>query len=117
LMRVLLIACAVQNTSEEYQALSKAVEKLGERWWHYLECVWCVETEKTSNEVGMALSVLFKDTRLLVTEVTGFSQGRLPDKAWEWLNEHVERRSRRPPAAGTPPKAEGSATYKTGYSP
>ena len=92
--RVLLVACS-GGEPKLNQNLSDAIKESGEKWWHYLDSVWLIKTDKSANDVGKELSAIVKAdpkrANLLVVEVRGFAQGWLSSKAWEWINTHVPR--------------------------
>ena len=90
-MRVLLVAFTA--TSEAiYKRIAEAIRESGEKWWHFMEPIWLVKTDKTADELGSTLAEVAKevDGALLVVEVTGRAQGWLPRKSWKWINEHVD---------------------------
>ena len=90
-MRVLLVAHSSIAAKPLHEKLSNAIKESGEKWWHYLDSVWLVKTDKSSHDVGMALrdAIGSSRTNILVIEVIGFAQGALPEKAWDWINENV----------------------------
>ena len=88
-MRVLLVAYT--SAGNNYKEFAISLRKLGEKWWHYMDHIWLLKTDKTAEEVGSALAEMAKADggNLLVIEVTGRAQGRLPRTSWRWINEHV----------------------------
>ena len=93
MMRVLLIAYSLKGSKDSYTKLFQTIKESGEKWWHFLDSVWLIKTDKSASEVGHALADIVKGNsgdHVFVIEVTGRSQGWLPSKAWEWINENVE---------------------------
>ena len=91
-MRVLLIAYSVKGPKANYENLFETIKKSGEKYWHYLDSVWLIKTDKSADEVGRTLGGLLgsdREDHVLVIEVTGRAQGMLPSTAWDWINEHV----------------------------
>lgn len=89
-MRVVLVAFEITKDIDR-ESVHAAIRKSGKRWWHYLDSVWMVQTNRSAHEIGTELAPLLKGDNLLAIEVVGFAQGSLPSKAWDWINEHVPR--------------------------
>lgn len=91
-MRVLLVAYSVTGPKEQYSKFFEAIKECGEKWWHYLDSLWLIKTDKSANEVGEKLADTLEakgQDNVLVIEVIGHAQGWLPPSAWSWINEHV----------------------------
>lgn len=69
--------------------LRDAIKNIGVAWWHHMEGVWLVQTDRSVDQIYDTLRPQIDDTeRLLVMEVTDNCQGWLPEKAWQWINQH-----------------------------
>ena len=96
-MRVLLIAYSLKGKESEYDHLFEVIKNSGTKWWHYLDSVWLIKTNKTADELGKELSEVVRKSEhkdhVMVIEVVGFSQGFMPSVAWDWINEHISRKA------------------------
>lgn len=91
--KVLAITYDLKSRSKNYAPLYDAI-KQSSKWWHYLPSTWLVYTADTPDMVWNRLSSLIdKNDRLLIVEVTGNYQGWLPPDAWKWINERFPVRS------------------------
>ena len=95
MMRVLLIAYTLTGPKAKYTEFFDKIKESAEKWWHYLDSVWLVKTDKSANEIGNELGNILKNNdpkdHVLVIEVVGFAQGLLTRAAWDWINQHVEK--------------------------
>ena len=67
----------------------ETIKNIGSAWWHHMEWLWLVQADKSADEIYDTLRPQIGDTeRLLVVEVTDNCQGWLPEKAWQWINQH-----------------------------
>jgi len=74
------------SNTDTLTKITSTIQNSG-NWWHYLTSTWLLDTEKTADEVGRALSAhMTQVDRLLVVELKGNYQGWLEPKAWEWIN-------------------------------
>ena len=48
-MRVLLVAYT--SAGNNYKEFAISLRKLGEKWWHYMDHIWLLKTDKTAEEV------------------------------------------------------------------
>jgi hypothetical protein len=74
-----------------YDNLVQAIQSMG-AWWHHLETVWIVRTEKAPEEIRDALKVYVgADDQLLVLDITGDKAGwvGVSDAGSRWLQENV----------------------------
>jgi hypothetical protein len=90
----ILIAYDVHSTSDKaYEDLVAAIHSLG-AWWHHLETVWMVRSERTPDQIRQQLERhIGPDDQLLVLDVTGTRSGwtGINDAGSEWLREYVLR--------------------------
>jgi hypothetical protein len=88
----ILIAYDVHSTTDKaYDDLVAAIHSLG-AWWHHLETVWMVRSERTPDEIRDQLKLYIgADDQLLVLDVTGNRLGStgINDAGSEWLQEYV----------------------------
>lgn len=76
-----------------YDELEAAIHSLG-AWWHHLETVWMVRSDRTPDEIREQLQrYIGSDDQLLVLDVTGTRTGwtGINDAGSEWLREYVVR--------------------------
>ena len=90
-MNVLLVAHSPAQTKSDYLRLQDAIRSSGTKWWHYLDSVWFIATDKTVEQVGRELPKIY-DGLVLVIEVARPAQGMLPEEAWGWINDNVPYR-------------------------
>jgi hypothetical protein len=84
---VLLVNYALKNQFKDYTPLFDAIKSCGE-WWHFMDSTWIVNTTHSADFVAKHLNN-FIDPNLdfvLVSRLSGESQGWLPKAAWDWLN-------------------------------
>ena len=76
-----------------YDDLAVAIHSLG-AWWHHLETVWIVRSDRTPDEIREQLQrYIGSDDQLLVVDVTGDRVGwtGINTVGSEWLEEHILR--------------------------
>lgn len=75
-----------------YDDLVQAIQSLG-AWWHHLETVWIVRSEKAPEEIRDILKVYIgADDQLLVLDISGDRAGwvGVSDAGSKWLKEKIE---------------------------
>jgi len=82
-----LITYDLRSPGRDYSNLYSAIKGL-ERWWHYLDSTWIVNSP---NDPATLTTMLrqYMDTNdsLLVVDITGRKRwGWLPKEAWDWLS-------------------------------
>ena len=83
---VLLIAYELQDKTKDVSALHNAIKSAG-TWWHHLENVWIIQTDKSAEDWAKKLyKHITKSDHLLVVRVDREMHGWLPERAWEWLD-------------------------------
>jgi hypothetical protein len=106
---MILIVTYDLKTPRDYHDFYEAVKNQG-RWWRYMASSWILATDKTPQQVCDAIQQFIDpQDSLLVCELKGNYQGRLPKQAWDWLNTELGQ-STLPPefwknilAGGLPP--------------
>ena len=81
-----------QQTSG-YSDLAEAIQSLG-AWWHHLETVWIVRSDKTPSEIRDKLATrIGADDQLLVVDITGIPAewAGINDAGSAWLKGHLNR--------------------------
>jgi hypothetical protein len=76
-----------------YDDLVQAIQSLG-AWWHHLETVWIIRSEKTPEEIRDILKpYVGVDDQLLVLDVSGDRAGwvGISDAGSNWLRQNIER--------------------------
>jgi len=70
-LSTILIACDIHpKPPSRYDELSEAIQSLG-AWWHHLETVWIVRSDKTPGEIRDRLAFYIgADDQLLVADIT-----------------------------------------------
>ena len=72
--------------------IAHAIRSLG-AWWHHLETVWIVRSERTPEEIRDTLKMYIgADDQLLVLDVSGDRAGwaGISDAGSEWLKKNIE---------------------------
>ena len=93
--KILLVAYDLKITTDE-TCVIKAIQTVGDKWWHFLPTVWLVNTEKSAAEVARIIyPVMTKSDRLFVIEMQGRGDGWMPSEAWGWINNIRDEQSGR----------------------
>jgi hypothetical protein len=74
-----------------YDDLVQAIQSLG-AWWHHLETVWIVRSEKTPEKIRDTLKAYIgTDDQLLVLDISGDRAGwaGVSDAGSKWLKENI----------------------------
>jgi hypothetical protein len=82
-------------TGPVYDNLVQAIQLMG-AWWHHLETVWIVRSEKTPEEIRDILKVyLGADDQLLVLDISGDRAGwvGVSDAGSRWLEDNITPRA------------------------
>ena len=102
----ILIAYDLHSANDEaYNDLVAAIHSLG-AWWHHLETVWIVRSDRTPDEIRKQLQrYIGSDDQLVVLDVTGNRVGwaGVNDVGSEWLEEYVVRGNNFSPSLSTLP--------------
>jgi hypothetical protein len=75
-----------------YDELVQAIQSMG-AWWHHLETVWIVRSDKTPEEIRDILKAYIgSDDQLLVLDISGDRAGwvGVSDAGSKWLKENIE---------------------------
>ncbi|MCK5283572.1 MAG: hypothetical protein KAK00_09280 [Nanoarchaeota archaeon] len=87
-MALYTISYDLGKPNRDYGGLFDELKKF-DNWWHYLESTWIIKTSKEPNEIFDKLKPhLDNDDNLLVIEAGKKSQGRLSQKAWDWIKKN-----------------------------
>ena len=82
---VLLITYELFDKSRDISNLKGEIKKAG-TWWHHLENVWIIETEKDEDKWYDTLKPhLRPEDHIYIVKITTQQQGWLPKGAWDWL--------------------------------
>ena len=90
-MTAYLIAYDLRAPGRNYARLYEAL-KAQNGWWHHLDSVWIVLSDRTANELTQSLREhIDVNDRLFIMALPRASewQGWLPQEAWQWLDDHV----------------------------
>ena len=88
----LLVSYDLRTPGADYSGLIEELKK-SKGWWHYLKSTWIVSTTETPDELYDRLEPhRHKDDRILILEIGpgAARQGWLPEKAWGWLERHID---------------------------
>ncbi|MFK4530450.1 hypothetical protein ABIF90_008431 [Bradyrhizobium japonicum] len=78
-------------TGPAYDNLVQAIQSMG-AWWHHLETVWIVRSDKTPEEIRDVLKVYVgADDQLLVLDISGDRAGwvGVSDAGSRWLKDNI----------------------------
>jgi hypothetical protein len=93
-LSTILIACDIHsNQPPGYEKLVEAIQLLG-AWWHHLEAVWIVRSDKTPGEIRDKLATYIgADDQLFVADITGISAewAGINEAGSIWLRAHINR--------------------------
>ncbi len=77
----------LKKPGQDYTPLHEAIKSCGV-WWHYLGSTWLVDTNLKTDGIWNKLAPhVDKNDHILIIGVTNDSSGRLPQKAWDWINQ------------------------------
>jgi hypothetical protein len=93
-LSTILIACDIHSTQRsEYDVLVEAIQSLG-AWWHHLETVWIVRSDKTPSEIRDKLATFIgADDQIFVADITGTPAewAGINEAGSIWLKGHFNR--------------------------
>lgn len=82
----------ISDSNEDHTAFFERIQQLG-AWMHYIEDTWILSTQRfsSSEQIFAELEPLIdkKEDYVLVVRIDASDrQGWLPERAWDWFNEH-----------------------------
>ena len=84
--KIVLITYELNVTTDE-TCVQKAIQVVGDKWWHFFPAVWLVKTEKSTYEIANSIyPFMTKSDRLFVIETHGAGNGWMPQESWDWIN-------------------------------
>ena len=89
--RPYLVAYDLRAPGRKYTRLHEVL-KAQNGWWHHLESVWIVLSDRSADELFDLLRPhLDPNDRLFITALDPGKarQGWLPKDAWDWLDQHI----------------------------
>src|ERR1700733_397781 len=93
-LSTILIACDIHSKQpSEYNDLAEAIQSLG-AWWHHLETVWIVRSDKTPGEIRDQLArFIGADDQIFVADITGIPAEwvGVNEAGTIWLKGHLNR--------------------------
>lgn len=90
---ILLVTYELKGPSTQYGDLYEVLKK-NKGWAHYLASTWLIATEKGPTKLYEEIKPhLQEGDRLLVVRLAPDYFGRLPDKAWAWIDRHKSEQS------------------------
>ena len=90
-MNPILITYDLKKPERDYLKLIEAIKDFG-TWWHCLDSVWIVKTNKSVGEVSDILSsAIDNNDKLLVVDIKSqwAIAGTFPDECVNWLRENL----------------------------
>jgi len=86
---ILLVSYDLKVPGRDYAKLYETLKSAG-GWWHYLESTWILSTtDSVVTWTDRIRTTMDENDIFIVVDITGrTSNGWLPKKAWEWLDEH-----------------------------
>lgn len=80
-----MITYEIANPFRDLTDLYSVLKSAG-NWWHHIENVWIIQTDKTTGDWNEILIPYFEQQdNLFIAEITDDYQGLLPENAWKWL--------------------------------
>lgn len=87
--KVYMVGYDLNKSGQDYNGLYSELKKSAS-YWHYLDSTWLISTRETANQLYDRISHhIDANDYVLIMEVRADYQGWLPEKAWEWIREHV----------------------------
>lgn len=84
------MAYDLNETGQDYSKLIERIKEFG-AWWHHLDSIWLIKTERSAVEVRNALGALMDaNDELLVIDVTGRSRAwsGFSSRGGSWIKEN-----------------------------
>ena len=90
-MKTYLITYTLRNPSLDYMPLYTAIKTFTPEWRHITENAWLIKTDKTVEEIRLAIKDGFylqpvADTYFICEVVPETANGLIAHSTWEWLN-------------------------------
>ncbi|GAA4168017.1 SinR family protein [Sphingobacterium ginsenosidimutans] len=87
--KVYVVSYDLNKSGQDYEGLYGELKK-SPAYWHYLDSTWLIYTSESANELYDRIGGhIDRNDLALVIEVRRNYQGWLPEKAWEWIRQHV----------------------------
>jgi hypothetical protein len=81
----------LKKPDRDYAGLYEAIKSCGE-WWHYLGSTWLVDTSLNADGIwNKVKSHVDANDYMLIVGITADKSGRLPQEAWNWINERLRK--------------------------
>lgn len=82
-----LVTYDLKTPGWNYTGFYNALKNIGP-WWHYLDSVWIIKTNNTSQQIhSMFAPHLSKQDFILIVEIVpGSRNGWLKQDAWNWID-------------------------------
>lgn len=91
-MKVFNVSYDLRKAGQDYSGLTDEL-KNSPSWWHYLDSTWLIATRESADQLWERISShVDKNDSVLIMRVTAECSGWLPEKAWEWIRQHVTDR-------------------------
>jgi hypothetical protein len=85
---VYMVSYDLRKPGQDYAGIYDALQSFPS-WWHYLDTTWMIVSELDPAGVFERLAPhLDQNDSLIVMEAVNRKAGWLPQKAWEWIDEH-----------------------------
>lgn len=89
-MAAYIIGYDLNKTGKDYEGVFEAIKAAsvsGNTWWHYLDSTWIIKSSLTTSQVYDRIKPhIDNDDSVLIIEIKNNKSGRLPQKAWDYLN-------------------------------
>ena len=88
-MNVYCVSYDLNKAGQDYDGVIEELKK-SYSWWHYLDSTWLIATNESASVLSERIRKFTDDNDyLLVIRVTNNYAGWLPQKAWDWIKQHV----------------------------
>lgn len=88
-MTVYCVSYDLNKAGQNYNGLYDELKK-SSNWWHFLDSTWLIYTAESAEQLSERLRKnIDHNDYLLVIKVIHPKAGWLPQKAWDWINQHV----------------------------
>jgi hypothetical protein len=85
---VYMVSYDLRKPGQDYAGIYDALQSFPS-WWHYLDTTWLIVSDLDPAGIFERLAPhLDQNDSLIVMEVVNRKAGWLPQKAWEWIDEH-----------------------------
>lgn len=87
---IYIISYDLNKSGQDYNRLYNAIKSCSTSWCHYLDSTWLIDSSYSTSTIQETIRKCTDNNDLFVImEVTRNYSGWLPQKAWDWIHQHL----------------------------